>query len=127
MIARRIWRDAGGCHGDGCRHRGSAPGASGERELRICSLGGRALDLLGLQLGNEITVTGALDDRVELRTVIGNQTDALDVDVIDGPAGTVLHHAVVHRDLGPLLHYDPGLDDRLLAVDGFAEITDRLA
>src|SRR3989454_8306065 len=95
--------------------------------LRRRALGCWALDLLCLQLGDEIPVARALDHRVELRAVIGDQADALDGDVIDEPAGTALHHAVVHRDLGPLLGHDPRPDDRLLAVDGLAEVADRLA
>src|SRR5262249_5530172 len=114
------------------QRRDPAPPASAvrrrDRELRRCSLGGAwTLDLLHLQPGDEIPVARALDDSVELRTVIGDQADSLDGDVVDGPSAIFLHHAIVHRDLGPLLQHDPGLDDRLLAVDGLAEIADRLA
>src|SRR5437867_10147515 len=87
----------------------------------------RAFVLLGFELRDQILVGRAHDDRVELRPVVANETDTLDVDIEDPPAAVSLEHAVVHRNLGPLLRDDSRPDRRLVAVHRLAGIDDSLA
>src|SRR2546425_2139415 len=87
----------------------------------------RAFVLFGLELRNQILVGRAHDDRVELRAVIAEETDALDVDIEDPPAAVTLEHAIVHWNLGPLFRDDARPDRGLVAVQCLAGIDDPFA
>src|SRR3989442_174722 len=87
----------------------------------------RAFVLFGLELRNQILVGRAHDDRVELRAVIADETDALDVDIEDPPAAVTLEHAIVHWNLGPLFRDDARPDRGLVAVQCLAGIDDPFA
>src|SRR2546425_12307128 len=87
----------------------------------------RAFVLFGLELRNQILVGRAHDDRVELRAVIADETDALDVDMHDPPAAVTLEHAIVHWNLGPLFRDDARPDRGLVAVQCLAGIDDPFA
>src|SRR5947208_3666519 len=76
----------------------------------------RVFVLFGFELRDQFLVGRAHDDRVELCAVVGDEADALDVDIEDPPAAVPLEHAIVHRDFGPLLRDDPRPDRGLVAV-----------
>src|SRR5207247_8567997 len=80
-----------------------------------------------LQLRDEVRVAGALDDRVELRAVVGDEADALQVDGIRRPAPALQDHAIVDRDRRALFRHDQGPDHGAVTVHRLAEILDLLA
>src|SRR5215470_8840851 len=86
-----------------------------------------ALVALRREPGHEVRVARALDHRVELGAVVADQADALDADVVDGPAAVLEKHAVVDRDFGPLLRHDACLGESQVAFDRIAGIQDLLA
>src|SRR6266699_106598 len=102
-------------------------GGGGHGRLLAPRLGraGALVPLRG-ELGHEVRVARALDDRVELGAVVADEADALDAHVVDGPAPIVQEHAVVDGDLRLLLRDDAGLDDGQLALDGVAGVLDLL-
>src|SRR5438874_12830252 len=86
-----------------------------------------ALVVLDPQLRHEVRVAGALDDRVELRAVVGDEADALERDVIGAPAAPLREHAVVQRDRRALLRHDQGPDHRGIAVERLPDVLDLFA
>src|SRR5438552_3806597 len=118
----------------------SATNARGERHERealmapvvaaLLALGGAwpgTLVVPRLQLRDEVRVAGALDDRVELRAVVGDEADALQGDVIRPPALALQEHAIVDRDRRALFRHDQGPDHGAVTVHRLAEILDLLA
>src|SRR5882724_8781430 len=85
------------------------------------------LVVLRLELRDEVRVAGALDDRVELRAVVGDEADALERDVVRPPALALREHAVVHGDGRALFRHDQGPDHGAVTVDHLAEVLDLLA
>src|ERR1700693_3893491 len=100
----------------GSRHYGSSPRDRGE-------LGADLLAELLEQVGER----AALQDAVELGLVAAHEADALDVDVVDGPAAVRAVQPVSERDLGALRRHHTGLHRGFVAVDLLAGICKGLA
>src|SRR5207244_6559335 len=103
------------------------PGRLPSGRLDAAAARRRGFILFGLELRDQIRVGRAHDDRVELGAVIADETDALDVDIEGPPAAVTLDHAIVHRNLGPLLRDDARPDRGQVAVQRLAGIDDPLA
>src|SRR5437867_1300315 len=120
----------------------SATNARGERHERealmapvvaaLLALGGawaaeHGAGLVVRAVRDEVRVAGALDDRVELRAVVGDEADALQGDVIRPPALALQEHAIVDRDRRALFRHDQGPHHGAVTVHRLAEILDLLA
>src|SRR5256886_1936864 len=76
---------------------------------------------------HERLIRRRLNDRIELRSVVGDEADPLDDDVIDEPAVAAPVHSVVDGNLRALLGDDLGAYGRLLTLDRLAGVADLLA
>ena len=76
------------------------------------------------ELGHEVRVAGALDDRVELRTIVRREADAVQQHVAGPPAIIAGEHMVVDGNPLALLRHDDGSDHATVAVHGVAEVLD---
>src|SRR6202035_2873587 len=74
----------------------------------------------------EVGEGAALDDAAELGLVVGHQTHAIDVQVVDGPAVARLVQPVLDLDLRALGGDDPGLHESGIALHALARIADGL-
>src|SRR5713101_5809285 len=88
--------------------------------------GGLGADLQA-ELLEQLGEGAALDDAVELGLVAAHEADAVDVDVVDGPAAVRAVHPVIEPDLGALRRHDAGLHRGFVAVDLLADIRKGLA
>src|SRR5438132_8373782 len=75
----------------------------------------------------ELLIRRRLNDRIELRSVVGDEADPLDDDVIDEPAVATHVHAVVDGNFRFLFGDDLGAHGRLLTLDRLAGVADLLA
>src|SRR5262245_12335733 len=112
----------------------AAPGARprrlflhGDGLLALRRVLGDQLSLLGAELLDQVVVRRGLDDLVELRPVVRDQTHAFDVDVVHEPPIALLREPVVDGHLGPALGDDPRRHAGRVAVQPLVAILDLLA
>src|SRR3990172_6435279 len=82
---------------------------------------------LQAELLEQVGEGAALDDAVELGLVAAHEADAVDVDVVDGPATVRAVHPVLEPELGALRRHYAGLHRGFFTVDLLAEIGKGLA
>src|ERR1700693_597501 len=82
---------------------------------------------LQAELLEQVGEGSALDDAGELGLVAAHEADAVDIDVVDGPAPARAVHPVLKPDLGALRRHHAGLHRGLFTVDLLADICKGLA
>ena len=113
LVPRRVFRGP-------CTDRGPCT----ERNLAGRSRNGRRSWAGGLEPSDELCIRRLLDDPVELSSVIRNEADAVDRNVVDRPTRTMLNHSILERNLASVATPNRGRDGSPVAVDGLAEIAD---
>src|SRR3989454_11879354 len=119
---------AGVCDGTlGARIRSESQSRQGGRRGSLLFRARRDRNHFRLHPRHELLIRRSLNDRIELRSVVGDEADSLDDDVIDEPAVAAPVHSIVDGNLRALLGDDLGAHSRLLTLNRLAGVADLLA